>query len=381
MKAVILEKKDGYAAALTDDGRIVRVKNPNDTIGTVIQMKKGTPNIIKKAVIWSAAAAAVLMVGGVGAWAYVSPYSYVSLDVNPSLEYTINRFDKVLSVKAVNDDGEQILQQIQLDALTFMGIEEALAKTVEEIAAQGYFEGDTPGNIMIATSSEDTQKADTLVETITHSVNGVLDLITDEEQAADSDEGEAAEAPEEGGIQLEVISAGEELVAQARQLNVTPGKLNLVQKLQESAADPGSINMEEWLSKPVKDIMAATTANKKANNKQSQQQTQEQVQEPVQEQNQEQTQSQTQEQNQEQTKEQTQQQNQEQTQAQTQEQNQEQTPAQSQNQNGNARSGSDAAAAPAQSNVDSESTSSSKSANANSNKPEANGSSGKQNGR
>ena len=43
------------------------------------------------------------MVGG--HWLYFTPTARISIDVNPSIELEINRFDKVVSVDAYNDDG------------------------------------------------------------------------------------------------------------------------------------------------------------------------------------------------------------------------------------------------------------------------------------
>ena len=48
-------------------------------------------------------------------------------------------------------------------------------------------------------------------------------------------------------------------------MGVTPGKLNLVEKLQASATDPDDIDIEEWLAKSVKEIMKETKAEAKAN--------------------------------------------------------------------------------------------------------------------
>lgn len=69
---------------------------------------------------------------------------------------------------------------------------------------------------------------------------------------------------EETEIAVEAISVGLERVDQAKNLGVTPGKLNLVEKLQEAAQDTKVIEIEEWLNRPVKDIMKATKEYNKA---------------------------------------------------------------------------------------------------------------------
>jgi septal ring factor EnvC (AmiA/AmiB activator) len=245
MKAVILEINDGFVAALSDDGSITKEKNKNYKIGQVINMKNSKSNKFNKIAMWASSAAAFVLVCGVGAWAYVSPYTYVSLDVNPSIEYSVNRFDRVLNVKAVNDDGEELLKEINLDDLTNKSIEDALKITVNEISEAGYFSGDIVGGIIIATSADNTEKAEELAEELKTAV---------EEQVIEN----------EDVVEVEAITVENERVLQAKELGVTPGKLNLVEKLQASAVDPSSINIQEWLNKPVKDIMKATKENKKA---------------------------------------------------------------------------------------------------------------------
>lgn len=59
----------------------------------------------------------MLVLGGGGALAYYTPAKYVSLDVNPSIEYQLNIFDRVLTVKGVNDDGSEIVDEIDLGNL------------------------------------------------------------------------------------------------------------------------------------------------------------------------------------------------------------------------------------------------------------------------
>jgi len=275
MKSVVLETKNGFAAVLSDDGTITKVKNKNYMIGQVIEMK--IPQISKMGTMkkWAACAASIAILslgGGVGVWAYTTPYSYVSLDVNPSIEYAVNRFDIVIGVTAVNDDGESILDQIDLKDLNNSNIKDAIEQTIDQIAEDGYFDGSTTtsitavtgsaitvnestdatvhldvsldGGIVITTSSEDSERSKILAENLQTTVEDIFIKSGD-------------------NVEVEVTSVGLERVKQAKELGVTPGKLNLVEKLQASAEDPNSIDLEEWLNKPVKDIMNAIHENKK----------------------------------------------------------------------------------------------------------------------
>lgn len=249
MKSVVVEIKAGYAAVLSEDGCISKVKDKNYIIGQVIEMKSSNLKNINKLVMCSALTAMIAIVGVITLWAYKTPYSYVSLDVNPSIEYSLNRFDKVISVTAVNDDGQEILNELELNKLENQKIEDAVAETVNQISEDGYFDNsidnDIDGGIIIATSGEDQEKSDELAEKLQESLETEIEEIGED-------------------ITLETISVGFERVQKAKELGVTPGKLNLVEKLQNSSSNPESIILEEWLNKPVKEIMSAIKENKKA---------------------------------------------------------------------------------------------------------------------
>jgi len=242
MNAVIVELKGHNAAALTDEGCILKVKNKKYAIGQVIELKEQPVWRSTKFITWAASAAAAVIVLGAGAWAYFTPYSYVSIDVNPSIEYSVNRFDRVLSATAVNDDGVEILSNLDLAHKT---IKEAIKETVDKIAENGYFEGTDPGGIVISTSSQNQEDADQLAQDL---------QVTAEGETKDT------ATP----VEVEAVSVGLARVQEARTLGTTPGKLNLVQKLQASSGSPDSIDVAEWLNKPVKEIMKAIKQNKSA---------------------------------------------------------------------------------------------------------------------
>ncbi len=237
MKGVVVEIRDHTAAVLSEDGCVVKVNNHNYQIGQeVVCMKKIFET--KKLLAFVSAASALFMVSGISAYAYLAPYSYVSLDVNPSIEYSINRFDRVLSVTGVNDDGTEIIREINLENLKNKTIKNAISLTVETLSKEGYFDSGE-GDIVIATSSK--------------SKNNELKLVKDLELAA-----AVGLEEDQDDIEITVEAVGAIRVEEARALGVTPGKLNLVEKLIESANGSDDIILSEWLSKPVKEIMTQT---------------------------------------------------------------------------------------------------------------------------
>ena len=237
-KHIVVEIKDDIAIVLSDEAHFLEVENNNYEIGQVIHMNKSNNRLSKKVVTLIASAAAMVLLF-TGAWAYATPYSYVSLDVNPSIEFTLNRFDKVLSVKAVNDDGQTILQEIEVKDLKHTSIKSAINKTVDLISESGFFSEDGSGDVVITTSGKSKDKSDKLAKELEEEITEDMENVV-----------------------VEAEGVGRERVEEARKLGVTPGKLNLVQKLQASAEDPDSIIVEEWIHKSVQEIITATHANR-----------------------------------------------------------------------------------------------------------------------
>ena len=74
--------------------------------------------------------AAAIGIAGI-AWAW-QPYAYVAIDVNPSIELGINRFDRVAAARAYNEDGEQVLEQADVQGDTYEQAMEAIEAALQE---------------------------------------------------------------------------------------------------------------------------------------------------------------------------------------------------------------------------------------------------------
>jgi hypothetical protein len=188
-----------------------------------------------EAAVVAAAAAVVLMSGS--ALAYYTPVSYASVDINPSIEFRLNILNHVLSARGVNADGVALLAKIK----TGTNLGQNIKAVVREAVELGYLKGDD--NTVVVTLPENE----------------------DEKQAEQAKE-QAEKAMEEAGTPGEVVvdRAGYDRVLEARTRNTTPGKLNLVQKYIDSAGPGAVVDIDEWLKKPVKEIMKAIKENRKA---------------------------------------------------------------------------------------------------------------------
>lgn len=63
-----------------------------------------------------------------GYWMYFLPTAEIQVEINPSVELGVNRFYKVVSVKGMNEDGEELLNDLDLRYLDY---EEALDRVME----------------------------------------------------------------------------------------------------------------------------------------------------------------------------------------------------------------------------------------------------------
>lgn len=239
MKAVIVEIRGETAAALGRDGTVFKVKNRAYAVGQTIDVRRGVRSLRRQIAVLAAAAAAVFLIVGAGIFTYASPYSMVSLDVNPSLQYTLNRLGLVLAVEAVNGDGDEILAEV--GTLSNRSIEDAIVITVRQITEDGYFDGDEPGGIVIAASSRDEGEARRLAENVRETAISVT-------------------RESEKDVVVAALTVGQDQVEQAKELGVSPGKLTLVEQLRDTASNPEDIDVMEWLEKPVKDIMEQTAS-------------------------------------------------------------------------------------------------------------------------
>ncbi len=176
--------------------------------------------------------------GGVYGYAKTTPVAYVSMDINPSVELGVNTFDEVISVEAYNEDGQKILEGTNLKDLD---IDDAVGTLISNAISDGYINEDGSSSIEITTSTDKEKVANKFNESLKDAADKTLD---------------------NNGIEADVETENVELARrdEAKQLGITSGKLNLIQKLQE--LDP-NINIEDYKSSSVKDIQKKTKELKK----------------------------------------------------------------------------------------------------------------------
>lgn len=102
---------------------------------------------------YAMAAICVFLLAGTGGYAvYSKPVSYISIDVNPSIELNVNRFDRVVSAKGYNADSEDILQHISLENLPYL---QALDRLLQDDYYSRYLNGDSQLVVTVVSNHSD----------------------------------------------------------------------------------------------------------------------------------------------------------------------------------------------------------------------------------
>lgn len=231
MKAVILDTDKNEATVMTEGGDIIGIKNNGYEIGQeiILRRRKKRASINRITGIVAAAAAALVITGGIGGYAYYTPYGTVSLDVNPSIEYTINRFDRVLEVNGINDDGEDILSGLDTKKLINTNIEAAIEDTIEQIDAEGYFSDEDGNYVVLAASTKEEAHTDTLLTSL---------------------EGNVKQRQNVEPIAFKVTDAE---ITEAHSQGISPGKKMMVDRLDGVSSE--EIDRSEWNRRSVRDIV------------------------------------------------------------------------------------------------------------------------------
>ncbi|MBR3240176.1 MAG: hypothetical protein IKF99_17275 [Oscillospiraceae bacterium] len=227
MKAVVLETRNGEAAVLVNDGT-VRIVRGVYNVGEIIDYRL-RPRFVQ----WIAAAAAMLiLVGGSTAmWIdrnYVT-YAEVSLDVNPSIIYSLNKRDRVLDVRAVNDDAESIVKVLEQEGVRFTPLSEAVEKTMSILDNQGYMDESTDDYVLINVSADNEGRQKRLSDEVETAMTATLEQNHTIEYRIDHSDRKTAREADKAGM-----SAGRYAAWQR---------------------DEGASDVKDYADKPVRELM------------------------------------------------------------------------------------------------------------------------------
>ena len=93
-----------------------------------------------------------LLAGFGGYWAYFMPVAAISIDINPSLELGVNRFDRVVSVEGYNEDGRELASSLKVK---YMDYEEAINQVLASESVTGLLSQDQVLTIAVIGQDEE----------------------------------------------------------------------------------------------------------------------------------------------------------------------------------------------------------------------------------
>ena len=159
------------------------------------------------------AACLCFVVTGGGYHYYYAQAALISVDVNPSIELTVNRLDRVTSSSALNEDGEALLSGIRL---TGMECGEAVKELLQSESGEPYLSGNK--NVVVTVYSANEARQSRLLEEIRETADTTVTTLRPD-----------------GNTEYRAVTSEE--VEAAHSCGVTAGKYIYLQKLEEAAPE------------------------------------------------------------------------------------------------------------------------------------------------
>ena len=200
--------KKAYSAATPDVLESV-LSDCKKLKGRVTPMKK--KNYLKS-IIAAAAAVVFVLAGVIGFGTYQKAnkvVSTVALDVNPGIEITVNAKEKVLDVKAMNDDAKKVIGD-----MNFKGsdLDVAVNALIGSMLRCGYL-SEITNSILVSVDSSDAAQGEALQKRIAAEIEAILNQNGG------------------GSVLSQTVSHDAELEKLAAEYGITLGKAKLIQQI------------------------------------------------------------------------------------------------------------------------------------------------------
>lgn len=108
----------------------------------------------RRRTVAAAAACLLVLLGAGGYYTLLVPVSAISVDVNPSLELSLNRLDRVISVQGYNPEGEALASSLDV---AFQPYTQALETILSSETVSAYLAAD--GTVSITVACRDPDKS------------------------------------------------------------------------------------------------------------------------------------------------------------------------------------------------------------------------------
>ncbi|NLY18052.1 MAG: hypothetical protein GX045_03665, partial [Clostridiaceae bacterium] len=229
MKGIIIEKNTDNSVLLLSDGSVITVKYaPNFDIGSVVSVNDviRTSTFYIKKIASMVASILIIMFIGMGIYVWKKPVQYICIDINPSVELSVNCFNRIISINSLNDEGWELIKAISVKADRY---ENGISKIISKAKELGYIKEE--GDILISISSNNMKLNERVQATI-------LERVTDNVEVMTFDTKEYIKSAENG---------------------LSPGKRAIIEMVLESES---YAKKEDLVDAPVKELIQKWNENK-----------------------------------------------------------------------------------------------------------------------
>ncbi len=267
MKAVVLEINEGKATVLDRSGRYHKI--PSDgrfEVGCeMILPHQLSRHYFKPAKIASIAAAFIISFTSLGAYTYSLPYSYMEVDINPSVQFTANIYNRIIKVESFNKDGEDIITG---NSYRNMSLKNGLSHLLEKAEEKGYISDEKENAVLVTVSSRSKNRADDIITEANNSIkkerekkeNGSTKKNKGEETTPGSDTNTDGDKGKNTGVENACTGTAviaeevpmELLLKQVEKSAPSPGRTALVEKL---ISENPELDAEELKNASVKELV------------------------------------------------------------------------------------------------------------------------------
>ncbi|MPM09551.1 hypothetical protein SDC9_55872 [bioreactor metagenome] len=165
------------------------------------------------------------------------PFSTIYLDVNPSIEIVTNRHDQVLSVNALNEDAEKVLQDLVYKS---SDLNDTVDTLLTALVRYGYL-SEEKNVIMISVENNNAEKADQLAVSLDQKI-----LDNSSQQSISLT------------VLRQVLEDDKEISALAAENEVSAGKMKLIQEIVSSNS---TLTIDELAHMSMKNLVALSKEN------------------------------------------------------------------------------------------------------------------------
>lgn len=251
-KGIIMEVKSKHLFVMTPDGQFIKLSRQaaNGRVGEEIEFSTPRSRWINPSFHFTSALAAAVIFGLIvfsvfGGFGNGRVVAYYTLDINPSVELGINDEEKVVKVRALNDDGAKLLDKLSYKNQTIESVTQSL---MEQIEAEGLLVTEAGDIVITSTVMEESVKIDeqAVLIRIEHKI---IEVIT-KNHPKDVEK-----------VQITTLSTPREVRANAIDKGISTGKLALkliIAKSEGRAVKP--VNTPEPTSIPIENKPKPTKA-------------------------------------------------------------------------------------------------------------------------